>query len=75
MEVLYRHCCGLDVHKTFIIGCLIVMGADGQRHKELQRFGTMTAQLLELVDWLHACRHGIHRRVLETGLQRVGRTL
>ncbi len=41
MEVVYRRCCGLDVHKAFIGACLIVVGADGQRSKEIRRFGTM----------------------------------
>jgi hypothetical protein len=59
MEVLYPRCCGLDVHKSFIMACLIVVGTDGHRHKEIRRFGTMTGELLELVDWLQAanCTH------------------
>lgn len=59
MDVLYPRCCGLDVHKAFIMACLIVVGADGQRHKEIRRFGTMTAELLTLIDWLQEadCTH------------------
>jgi transposase len=59
MEVLYQRCCGLDVHKLFIVACLIVIGPDGKRHKEIRRFGTMTGELLALVDWLQAaaCTH------------------
>ena len=37
MDVLYPRCCGLDVHKAFILACLLVVGADGQRHKEIRR--------------------------------------
>ena len=54
MDVLYPRCCGIDVHKTFIVACLIVVQADGQKHKEIRRFGTMTNELLELADWLQA---------------------
>ena len=59
MDVLYPCCCGLDVHKLFVMACLITVGADGQRHKEIRRFGTMTADLLTLIDWLQAaeCTH------------------
>ena len=59
MEVLYVRCCGLDIHKKTIAACLITPGADGQPHKELRSFSTMTADLLALGDWLAAagCSH------------------
>ncbi len=47
MEVIYERCCGLDIHKKSVVACVIVPGA-----KELRTFGTMTADLLELSDWL-----------------------
>jgi transposase len=58
MEVLYPRCSGLDVHKRFVVACLSVVEANGQRHKELRQFGTMTSEILELKDWLKAsgCR-------------------
>lgn len=52
MDVLYPRCCGIDVHKTFLVACLILVKADGQKHKEIRRFGTMTNELLALADWL-----------------------
>lgn len=51
MELLYSRCCGLDVHKKSITACVLL--ADGKkREKILRRFGTMTAELLELAAWL-----------------------
>jgi len=59
MNVVYERCCGLDVHKKMLVACLILLGADGQRHKELRTFRTMMADLLALRDWLTAagCTH------------------
>ncbi len=54
MEVLYRCCCGLDVHAQTVVACLI---KDGK--KQTRTFATMTDELLVLLDWLSAegCTH------------------
>jgi len=59
MQVLYPCCWGLDVHKKFVVACLITTTAEGQVHKETRTFSTMTQDLLALLDWLHAtgCTH------------------
>lgn len=59
MEVLSPRWSGLDVHKRFLIACLSVIQADGERHKELRRFSTMTADVLAMQQWLRAagCTH------------------
>ncbi len=59
MEILYALCCGLDVHKDTITACLRRLVAPGQVSKELRSFGTTTAELLTLLDWLVAagCTH------------------
>ncbi len=54
MDVLYTHCAGLDVHKKSVVACLITPDPHGGWHKELRSFGTMTADLLALSDWLQA---------------------
>lgn len=54
MEVVYERCCGLDVHKKVVVACLITPGSEGKPTKEIRSFGTMTADLLELSDWLLA---------------------
>src|SRR5205809_473913 len=56
MEVLYRSCCGIDVHKQFLVACLLVVDDKGRQHKELRRFSTMTGELQQCVDWLEAAR-------------------
>jgi len=59
MEILYTRCCGLDVHKRSVVACLLTPGEGGQPTKELRSFGTMTAELWALADWLAAagCTH------------------
>lgn len=56
MEVVHERCCGLDVHKQTVVACVIVPGTTSQPNKEIRTFGTMTPDLLELADWLNACR-------------------
>ncbi len=56
MEVLYRSCCGIDVHKQFLVACLLVVDEAGCQHKELRRFSTMTGDLLTCIDWLKAAQ-------------------
>src|SRR5437763_1272237 len=59
MDVVYERCCGLDLHKRTVVACLIVPGPRGKPQKEVRTFGTMTADLLALADWLQAaqCTH------------------
>ena len=54
MEILYACCCGVDVHAKTVVACLINHG-----QKQIRTFGTMTADLLALSDWLVAegCTH------------------
>ena len=47
MEVVYRCCCGIDVHKSLIVACLRTGGK-----RELREFGTMTWEIKELAHWL-----------------------
>lgn len=54
MEVVYTHCCGLDVHKKTVVACLLTAERNEPRHKEIRTFSTMTADLLALGDWLKA---------------------
>jgi len=52
-EFLYERCCGLDIHKVSIAVCVVIT-RDGKTEEETRRFGTMTADLLELAAWLKA---------------------
>lgn len=47
MNVIYRCCCGIDVHKKLIVACLQKGG-----RSELREFGTMTGEIKELAHWL-----------------------
>ena len=51
MDVLYERCCGVDIHKKTISACVIVSGP-GKPQKATRTFGTMTADLEELAEWL-----------------------
>ncbi|MEW6698691.1 MAG: IS110 family transposase [Bacillota bacterium] len=54
MDVIYQRCCGLDVHKKSITACVIT-----PEGKELKTFGTMTDDLVALVQWIKSkgCTH------------------
>jgi len=54
MQVVYERCCGLDVHKRTVVACVLLSQADGTLEREVRTFGTMTADLLALADWLSA---------------------
>ena len=53
MQVVYARCCGIDVHKKTVVACILTDEA-----KQTRTFGTMTADLLGLSDWLrdHQCQ-------------------
>ena len=59
MQVLYPRCCGLDIHKKFVVACVLITTPDGRVQKEVQTCSTMTHNLLALLDWLQAtgCTH------------------
>jgi len=52
MEVLYSHCAGLDVHKKTVVVCRLGMDSQRRKVKAIETFGTTTAELLRLSDWL-----------------------
>jgi len=52
MQVVHARCAGLDVHKKSVYACVICCEADGKKRQEVRSFGTMTADLLKLSDWL-----------------------
>ena len=49
---MYPRCCGLDVHKRQVQACLLVSTTDGRVQQEQRSFGTLTEDLLGLLDWL-----------------------
>src|SRR5437879_10686924 len=64
MDTLIERCGGLDVHKDTVVACVRVPARGGGREQSIQTFGTTTAQLLALRDWLVA--HGVTRVGMES---------
>ena len=54
MERMVERSCGLDVHKKTVTACVRAPGAGGGQGQEVRTFGTTTAELLLLRDWLEA---------------------
>ncbi len=54
MQVLYKRCCGLDVHKKTVTACAIT-----PEGKEIKTFGTMTEDIFALAEWVKGkgCTH------------------
>ena len=52
MRVVHERCAGLDVHKKTVVACRIVSKAGQADQVDIRTFGTMTADLLVLRDWL-----------------------
>ena len=53
LGALYARVCGMDVHKNSVVACVRILNAkDGTVQSTLRRFGTMTADLLELRQWV-----------------------
>jgi transposase len=59
LETIHARCCGLDVHQKQVVACLLTSGPDGAPCKEIRTYGTMTENLLALLDWLvdAGCTH------------------
>jgi transposase len=83
MQVLYPRCCGLDIHQKTVVACVLLTEADGTGQRFVRTFGTMTADLLALGDWLRfqAVTHvamestGVLWRPVFNVLEEEGRTL
>lgn len=51
MEVIHAWCAGLDVHKETVVASVRI-ARGGKVERETRTFGTMTRELLALLDWL-----------------------
>jgi transposase len=63
MQVVHERCAGLDIHKKSVYGCAIWPGEKGDKQQEIRSFGTVTAELLRLADWLR--EHGVTHVAME----------
>ncbi len=64
MQVMYERCGGLDIHKQTVGACVIGPGAGAPPTKVIRTFGTMTADLLALAEWLTG--HGVTHVAMES---------
>ena len=67
MQVVNARCAGLDVHKKEVVGCIWITDEQGRATKEVKTFGTMTADILALSDWLKA-----HQVVRQAAMESTG---
>ena len=42
MDVVYRRCCGLDIHKQTVVACLLLLDEAGRKTKKKREFGTFS---------------------------------
>jgi transposase len=54
MDVVNQRCAGLDVHQATVVATARIPTADGGRQSVTATFGTMTADLVALREWLMA---------------------
>jgi transposase len=52
MQVIHQRCAGLDVHKKTVVVCVRLVQSDDTITRHSRTFGTTTAALLTLGDWL-----------------------
>ena len=53
MKVVYPVCCGIDVHKTFLVGTIISTADGVQPNYQKKRYSSYNSDLLRFADWLH----------------------
>ncbi|MCT4595121.1 MAG: IS110 family transposase [Anaeromicrobium sp.] len=52
MKIVYPICCGIDVHKTFVVACIASTNNKGITTYKRHHFSTFTKGLRELLQWL-----------------------
>ena len=58
MKVVYQTCCGIDVHKSFLVATIIKTTSGVQPSYQKKRFSTFNNSILEFKQWLldNSCR-------------------
>ena len=52
MKVVYQICCGVDVHKKFLVATIITTTKGVRPHYQKKRFSTFNTELTRFVEWL-----------------------
>ncbi|MCZ8511686.1 transposase [Paenibacillus filicis] len=66
MDVILETCAGLDVHQETVVTCVLKGPLDKKPKPEVRTFGTTTAELLQLQDWLN------ERECIEVAMESTG---
>ena len=58
LKIVYPICCGMDVHKSFLVACIATTNEQGVTTYVSKRFSTFTGSLRECSKWLagHNCK-------------------
>ena len=58
LKIVYPVCCGIDVHKSFVVACIATTNEKGVTAYKRKRFSTFTGDLRRLANWLseNSCR-------------------
>lgn len=54
LKIVYPVCCGMDVHRDFVIACIASTNGQGVTEYQSHRFSTYSGGLRNLRDWLAA---------------------
>ena len=52
LKIVYPVCCGMDVHKSFLVACIATTNAQGVTTYLSKRFSTFTGDLRRCASWL-----------------------
>ncbi len=52
LKIVYPICCGIDVHKSFVVACIAATNDQGVTTYKRRRFSTFTNDLRRLAQWL-----------------------
>jgi hypothetical protein len=74
LKIVYSDCCGIDVHKSFVVVCIAATHDKGITTYKKHRFSTLPAIFAGLPNGCPGttagmCLHGIHRQILDTRVQ------
>ena len=52
VSIVYPICCGIDVHKNFLVACIATTDSNNHTRHQIRRFSTNTGDLRKLAVWL-----------------------
>ena len=52
LKIVHPICCGIDVHKTFVVACIATTNDKSITTYQIKRFSTYTKNLQQLAQWL-----------------------